>query len=81
MVDLSLSTAANHRPVNGAEVAHVGRYAGIRSALDTSYHGLYTHDRQLVQDALVQRNTEALEHLPPVETPWIVFTAGAFGAG
>lgn len=65
-----------------------GKYANIRSRLDYSYHSHYIGSRQLLQDIVIQsmlnrtvvfdRNGNVCS--TPVE-PWIVFTAGAMGAG
>ncbi|EOD33492.1 hypothetical protein EMIHUDRAFT_229624 [Emiliania huxleyi CCMP1516] len=44
-----------------------GKYAKIRESLDHAYHGVYTAERQALQDRLAH--------------PWLLYTAGAMGAG
>jgi hypothetical protein len=65
-----------------------GTYSHIRKSLDYDYHANYTFERQKLQDAII---TDMLDSaiiydvdgkLGTVPTePWIVFTAGAMGAG
>jgi hypothetical protein len=65
-----------------------GQFKHIRATLDYTYHCNYTHERQRFQDAIIReyleeaivkdRNGEVCT--TPTE-PWIVFTAGAMGAG
>ena len=65
-----------------------GSYAEIRSTLDYNYHDNYTKQRQLLQDKIISsfigniliqdKNGELCT--TPTE-PFIVFTAGAMGAG
>lgn len=65
-----------------------GKYAHIRKTLDYNYHKNYTFERQRFQDAIVSEyvNNAILSDnngelcTTPTE-PWIVFTAGAMGAG
>lgn len=82
---LMLSTEDNYA---ADDMEFYGQFAHIRETLDYSYHTNYTHDRQQFQDAVIQeflndavitdRNGEVCT--TPTE-PWIVFTAGAMGAG
>jgi hypothetical protein len=70
------------------ELVFYGKYANIRKSLDYSYHSNYTAERQCFQDAVIDyfvrraivtdKNGEVCT--TPTE-PWIVFTAGAMGAG
>lgn len=60
-------------PVNNS-----GLFADIRNRLDADYHGYYTERRQRLQDELLQ---DVLATGLPDERPWIVYTAGAMGAG
>ena len=80
-----VSSEENHQM---KELDFIGPYAHIRKTLDYSYHKNYTFDRQRFQDAII---SELLRHAvvedqdgnictTPTE-PWIVFTAGAMGAG
>jgi len=55
-----------------------GKYAKIRESLDHAYHGVYTAERQALQDRLVDA---ALEGSEPQAHPWLLYTAGAMGAG
>lgn len=62
----------------GAAPVFSGRFAATRARLDYAFHAHYTPERAAVQDAIV---AAALQGGVPVERPWIVFTAGAMGAG
>ena len=55
-----------------------GLFQAIRAQLDFKYHGNYTPQRQTLQDILVHNVIGAGI---PRKRPWIVFTAGAMGAG
>ncbi|KAJ9440959.1 Glutaredoxin-C4 [Diplonema papillatum] len=55
-----------------------GTYQDIRARLDFGYHGNYTRERQILQDVLV---TDVVSAGTRKEHPWLVFTAGAMGAG
>jgi predicted kinase len=63
-------------------------YADIRASLDYTYHKNYTMERQRLQASIVQKFLDdaiLIDQNGEVCTiptrPWIVFTAGAFGAG
>eukprot|EP01060_Flectonema_neradi_P006416 TRINITY_DN14335_c0_g1_i2.p1 TRINITY_DN14335_c0_g1~~TRINITY_DN14335_c0_g1_i2.p1 ORF type:complete len:287 (+),score=25.16 TRINITY_DN14335_c0_g1_i2:47-907(+) len=62
-----------------------GKYAGFRRVLDYTYHNNYSRDRQALQDrvidALIGRHVQLLEDNRPSPHPWLVFSAGAMGAG
>jgi hypothetical protein len=65
-----------------------GKYSHIRKTLDYSYHCNYTFERQKLQDAIITdmlHEAFVLDQDGNVGTvptqPWIVFTAGAMGAG
>jgi predicted kinase len=65
-----------------------GKYSHIRKTLDYSYHSNYTFERQKLQDAIITDMlheafvTDPDGNVGTVPTqPWIVFTAGAMGAG
>ncbi|KAL3917456.1 MAG: hypothetical protein SGILL_004704 [Bacillariaceae sp.] len=65
-----------------------GKYSHIRKTLDYSYHSNYTFERQKLQDAIITdmlHEAFVLDQDGNVGTvptqPWIVFTAGAMGAG
>jgi hypothetical protein len=53
-------------------------FARERAALDLNYHGIYTVQRQKLQDGIVQ---QVVSEGHAQEAPWIVFTAGPMGAG
>ena len=56
-----------------------GRYASIRQRLDLSYHGNYIEKRQKLQDMFIRDTVSGATSHP--ESPWVIFTAGAMGAG
>jgi hypothetical protein len=70
------------------EMLFYGRYSHIRKTLDYSYHCNYTFERQMMQDSIITEMLNAAYILDedgnigtvPTE-PFIVFTAGAMGAG
>ena len=83
--NLSKSTAENY---GTSEMAFMGPYARIREGLDYQYHTNYTPERQETQDRIIATSlstqvidteTEKVSSRP--RRPWIVFTAGAMGAG
>eukprot|EP01059_Diplonema_ambulator_P011222 TRINITY_DN2117_c0_g2_i1.p1 TRINITY_DN2117_c0_g2~~TRINITY_DN2117_c0_g2_i1.p1 ORF type:complete len:490 (+),score=98.76 TRINITY_DN2117_c0_g2_i1:679-2148(+) len=55
-----------------------GIYKDIRAKLDFEYHGNYTEARQKIQDTAV---SDVVFGGVPKDKPWLVFTAGAMGAG
>jgi predicted kinase len=65
-----------------------GPFSHVRSTLDYTYHEHYTRERQSLQDAIIKDmlNSAVITDVngnvctTPTE-PWIVFTAGAMGAG
>lgn len=65
-----------------------GQFAHIRKMLDYTYHSNYTFERQIFQDSIINellhetivKDPHGGECSTPTE-PWIVFTAGAMGAG
>jgi glutaredoxin len=73
--DHTVSTAENY---GAAGTETFGKFAGIRETLDFEYHGNYTKERQIFQDVLLENVTGAGHRY---DSPWIVFTAGAMGAG
>jgi predicted kinase len=86
--DWSRSTEENYR--SDADCQHYGTYATIRKTLDYTYHSVYTKERQLVQNHIIDQflNHDTLSEVPTMGTmcttstePWAVFTAGCMGAG
>ena len=79
------STEENHC---SNDMQFYGRFAHIRATLDYSYHRNYTFERQRFQDSVLQdfmqkvsiTDKDGFVCTTPTE-PWIVFTAGAMGAG
>lgn len=83
--DYNRSTEENYRSLDGL---NYGQFAEIRNHLDGRFHQRYTRSRQLFQDRLIEsllRDTWLADahghHCSRPEQPWIVFTAGAMGAG
>lgn len=80
------STEENHK--SDDQNAFYGPYAHIRKTLDYSYHSNYTKERQFLQDAIIDEFLEDVSIkdvngdvcTTPTE-PFLVFTAGAMGAG
>ena len=80
--DYKQSTHANYAGPSAKSPSVSGAhsiFAGIRLGLDQAYHGIYSEARQHMQDSLVRRVVEM--GAPAQRRPWIVFTAGAMGAG
>jgi hypothetical protein len=82
---LFISSEENHRM---DKMKFYGPFAHIRETLDYEYHSNYTFERQMLQDAIIKEflTSAVLQDkdgeicTTPTE-PWIVFTAGAMGAG
>lgn len=81
----TLSTQENYRAEDDRDY---GKYAAIRRNIDKKFHGFYTRSRQLFQDSII--DAMLYHHYDHHSTgnnrhrssqPWIVFTAGAMGAG
>lgn len=81
-----LSSEENHK--SDDPNAFYGPYAHIRKTIDYTYHSNYTFERQRFQDAIISeflnapvfKDKNGITCTTPTE-PWIVFTAGAMGAG
>lgn len=79
------STEMNHKNL---DLTFFGAFSAIRKRLDYTYHCNYTKVRQGLQDSIIMDmlNTALLTDIngsvctTPAD-PWIVFTAGAMGAG
>jgi Zeta toxin len=83
--DFLISSEENNK---SDDMRFYGKYAHLRRTLDYSYHCNYTFERQKLQDAIIDSMLDAVliedEHgnVGTVPTkPFIVFTAGAMGAG
>ena len=83
--DYSISTERNYAT---DDTTYVGKFAHLRELLDHTYHSNYVPERQLLQDKLmtffnstvIQDEKHGLVCDVPAEN-WLVFTAGAMGAG
>jgi hypothetical protein len=82
---VNVSTEENH----GTDDRNFfGKYSHIRATLDYTYHKNYTYERQKFQDAIITEflhgavitDKDGLLCTTPTQ-PWVVFTAGAMGAG
>ena len=80
-----ISSEENNR---SDDLKFYGKYSHIRKTLDYNYHSNYTFERQKLQDAVIDDmlddaiiwDVDGKIGSVPTE-PWIVFTAGAMGAG
>lgn len=60
----------------------LGDFATIRPLLDYTYHRKYSDARTMVQDQLIKKILNKGDHdKASLLLPWVVFTAGAMGAG
>jgi len=59
----------------------VGPYADIRPLLDYKWHKMYQASRMEVQDQIVAEFCAQAKVTSEQSLPWVVFTAGAMGAG
>jgi predicted kinase len=86
--DYEKSTEENHAASNGDDGEAIGEFEVHRETLDYTYHSRYSRDRQRLQDNIIRQLLrtvveDAKTHMfsdRPME-PWVVFTAGAMGAG
>lgn len=85
-----LSTEENYSLPTPSSPRHGGPYAHLRSTLDYSYHKYYIVQRQTFQDKEIESMLKKVQVYDlvndvkcsmPKSHPWIVFTAGAMGAG
>jgi len=58
-----------------------GIHADIRPLLDYTYHRKYSEQREAFQDELIVSLCESCDKVGNEMLPWVVFTAGAMGAG
>lgn len=66
---------------NFSVIHFTGPHADIRPLLDYTYHRKYTEARVKLQDELIERCFTQCAQAGNEMLPWIVFTAGAMGAG
>uniref|UniRef100_A0A7S1WFY0 EF-hand domain-containing protein n=1 Tax=Alexandrium catenella TaxID=2925 RepID=A0A7S1WFY0_ALECA len=59
----------------------IGIHASIRPLMDYTYHRKYMDSRVLMQDDLIERFCKQCVRRGSEQLPWVVFTAGAMGAG
>jgi predicted kinase len=83
--DVYKSTEENYK---SDDMMFYGAYAHLRKTLDYTYHKNYRKDRQILQDAIIGDTLDApriTDYSGQVCTtptePFLVFTAGAMGAG
>lgn len=57
-----------------------GSHSELRPLLDYTWHMKYSHGRMLLQDDLIHQLTSGSSRKADM-LPWVVFTAGAMGAG
>jgi len=82
---LVMSTEDNHA---AEDMIFIGDYQEVRAILDYSYHRNYTPERQRLQDNIIRSMLDQSKIVDvhgqicttPTQ-PWVVFTAGAMGAG
>jgi predicted kinase len=82
-----MSSELNYK-ASADEQGFYGPFSHIRATLDYSYHEHYTKKRQSLQDSIISdmlnsaiiRDKDGNVCTTPTE-PWLVFTAGAMGAG
>jgi len=76
LADPNLSTEELHG------VSHFqGIHSDIRPLLDYTYHRKYSEQREAVQDNLIMQMCRNCARLGNEMLPWVIFTAGAMGAG
>lgn len=76
--DWNATTSDNYRARPEEAGRFFGEFRKTRAALDYSYHVHYQRNRQQLQDEIVKF---WVSHGIQAKRPWIVFTAGAMGAG
>ena len=80
--DYTLSTKDNYTLHDTSseewKPAQFGPYAETRRSLDSKYHGVYTKGRQAFQDKIIEA---VVEPCLTQKNPWLIYTAGAMGAG
>ncbi len=80
--DFTRSTEENYAQGTQIPPSFVGQFGSIRSLLDYSYHSYYVPERQIFHDFLVRDFLASSASSTSTEEPqWLVFTAGAMGAG
>ena len=88
-MDYSKSTEENYKY---SVLTFYGEFTSIRTTLDYKYHSNYIPSRQLLQDKILNQLLEQNNQSTTIvdrsgfscqkpKNPWIVFTAGAMGAG
>ena len=88
MMSSSILSSSNFNS-SSSSLSFYGRYPHIRATLDYNYHCNYIPSRQLVQDEIIRYILQKSQSCRPTKStssskttvPWIVFTAGAMGAG
>jgi hypothetical protein len=86
--DFTRSTEDNHQAASPEEGLFTGHFIEHRATLDYGYHRRYHQRRQRQQDEIVRyflktvvRDSSTNMYCDRPLHPWVVFTAGAMGAG
>jgi hypothetical protein len=58
-----------------------GKFQDIRPLLDYTYHKKFNEERVMLQDRLIEDLLVGGEEQEDLLLPWVIFTAGAMGAG
>ena len=78
-IDYTKSSTENHC-WKGPNPKSVGKYAGIRSQMDYSYHKHYSPERQYLHDVLIDEALSSSDfgtnNCEKLLQNWLVFTAG-----
>ncbi|KAJ9456550.1 hypothetical protein DIPPA_22762 [Diplonema papillatum] len=77
-VNASVSTADLYAASHGN---FTKAFAKQRAELDYGYHSNYTFERQRLQDRIIESLIPQRKREESEENPWLVFSAGAMGAG
>jgi predicted kinase len=85
--DWTRSTEENHKCDTACQ--NIGKYLEIRQNLDHSFHQIYSEQRQIFQDKILDtilgdpiiKDPISGQSCKNSSQPWIVFTAGCMGAG
>lgn len=76
MATRMLSTEILHSNPNKS--SFVGKYISCRKLMDYNYFENYTHERQLIQDGILDK---IFANKPILKKPWSIYTSGCYGSG
>jgi len=85
----NLSTEDVYQQASAQQMIFHGKYKQIRSQLDYSFHKSYSRKRVFFQDQVIDSMLDenefvlfqSAQNCTRVSRPWLIFTAGAMGAG